>query len=106
MTTLFEDFPSEKSFRSWMTSRTRDDLPTRTSLLSKSSSSNNRQGTFVGTVCLHEVVGAKGRWKLGEWKLGEWNLSEWKMSEWKNSESIFADFHKLLNSKLVLCSFF
>ena len=43
---------------------------------------------------------------LGEWKLGEWNLSEWKMSEWKNSESIFADFHKLLNSKLVLCSFF
>ena len=37
---------------------------------------------------------------------GRLDRSEWKLSEWKNSESIFADFHKLLNSTLVLCSCF
>ena len=45
-----------------------------------------------------------GKWKLSEWNLGEWNLGEWKKSEWKNSDSIFADFHKLLNSTLAWCS--
>ena len=33
-------------------------------------------------------------------------MGRWKLSEWKNSDSIFADFHQLLNSTLAWCSCF